>query len=237
VKKYKKLVILFITAFMLTACGSSPEYSESSQADDKAVEGREVMFSSLSELTYQSGVNDYRISPYDLIAIDVFQAEELSQEVRVNPNGNISLPLVGTIKAAGLTQEQLMQTIKVKLATQYMQNPQVSVFIKEFNDQEITVEGEVKKPGVYPIKGKMTLVQAIAKSEGLSSLADEDKVILFRGENKAYLLSIDAIRKGKMKDPYLKSNDKIIVQTSRSRRWIKDVTGAIRGFVSPVSFF
>lgn len=237
---FSKLILLFMTVFVLSACGSSPEYSDSTSGADeagKAIEGRQVMFSRLSDLNYQSGVNNYRISPYDLIAVDVFQAEELSQEVRVNPNGNIALPLVGTMKAAGLTQEQLTQTIKSKLSAKYMQNPQVSVFIKEFNDQEVTVEGEVKKPGVYPIKGKMTLVQAIAKSEGLSDLADENKVILFRAPGKAYLLSMDAIRKGQMKDPYLKSNDKIIVQTSRSRRWIKDVTGAIRGVVAPVSFF
>lgn len=220
----------------ISACGSNTT-STSSKANQDKLNGQELMFSELSELNYQSGVNSYRISPYDLLTIDVFQAEELSQEIRVNPDGNISLPLIGVIKATGLTQEQLTQSIKSKLSEKYIQNPQVSLFIKEFNNQEVTVGGEVKKPGVFPIKGKMTLLQAVAKAEGLSDLADKNKVILFRMPQKAYLLSLDSIRQGNMKDPYLKSNDKIIVQTSNSRRWIKDVTGAIRGVVAPVSFF
>jgi len=236
VRILKISAILLITINFIAACGSNSP-SPSSENSQAKPNGQELMFSNLSDLNYQSGVNNYRISPYDLLTIDVFQAEEMSQEIRVNPNGNIALPLVGTIKAAGLTQEQLTQSIKTKLAAKYIQDPQVNLFIKEFNNQEITVGGEVKKPGVFPIKGKMTLLQAVAKAEGLSELADKDKIILFRMPQKAYLLSLDSIQQGKMKDPYLKSNDKIIVQTSNSRRWIKDVTGAIRGVVSPVNFF
>lgn len=233
---FKKTVVIIFLTSSLNGCGDhNPHIStESNQVN---INEKELLFSNISELNYQSGINNYIISPYDLLTIDVFQAEELSQEIRVNPNGNISLPLIGTLKAAGQTQEQLSHTIKNKLAEEYIQNPQVNLFIKEFNNQQITVGGEVKKPGIFPVKGKMTLLQAIAKAEGISELADKDKIILFRSPQKAYLLSLDSIRQGKMKDPYLKNNDKIIVQTSNSRKWIKDVTGTIRGVVAPVAFF
>ncbi len=112
-------------------------------------------------------VEDYRIGSQDLLELQVFGIDALNRTVRVNSRGFISLPLVGLVQAAGLTSEELEEALAAKLAQDYLQNPQVSVFIKEFTSQRVTVEGAVKKPGVYPLKGRTSLLQTLATAERL----------------------------------------------------------------------
>ena len=224
---YLRLFFLpVLLVFLLVACSSSPDSSvdNNSAGNNKA---GQIKFSSLSELNYTAAPNVYHISPHDLLDISVFQAEELSKEVRVNPNGYISLPLIGKIKAAGSTQEQLQSRITSALKKSYLQNPQVTIFIKEYTNQRVTVSGDVKKPGIFPIRGQMSVLQAIAQAEGLDELAKPTEVILFRKDNanrtKAYLLNLKEINKGLNRDPYLKNEDKVIVQRSGGRQWLKDI--------------
>ncbi len=222
-KNFLTFIFLSSLLVLLSACSSST--SSRSSDGGKATSG--IKFSSLSELNYTSAPNTYHISPHDLLEIKVFQADELSQDVRVNPNGYISLPLIGKMKAAGLTQEQLQSAITSALKRTYLQNPQVSIFIKEYTNQRVTVSGDVKKSGIFPIRGEMTVLQAIAQAEGLDELAKPTEVILFRksnkGQIKAYLLNLKDINSGANKDPYLQNEDKIIVQRSGARQWLKDI--------------
>src|SRR5690606_32406111 len=110
----------------------------------------------------------YRIGAQDLLEVSVFGVKDLKQEVRVNSNGQISLPLIGGVMAGGKTIPELEQHIATKLQDGYLQNPQVSVFVKEFTSQQVTVSGTVKKPGIYPLTGKTSLLQALAMAEGLT---------------------------------------------------------------------
>lgn len=167
-----------------------------------------------------TGVSEYRVGPQDLIEISVFQISDLTRTVRVNSNGQISLPLIGVMLAGGKTVQELEQEIADRLSQQYLQNPQVSVFVKEFTSQRITLEGMVKKPGIYPITGRTTLLQAIAMAEGLDPLADLQGVVVFRtveGRKMAAVFDLQQVRGGDVEDPQIYGDDIIVVDQSESK--------------------
>lgn len=225
-----KVILLLVSAALVSACGTSPSVDNSSASP--TVSSANV-FSNISELDYNAPQQDYKIGSNDLLDIKVFQAPELSQPARVDPRGNISLPLIGTVRVEGLSQGQLEKQLAQKLGATYLQDPQVTVFIQEFTAQRVTVEGEVKTAGVFPIKGDMTLVQAIALSGGLNSLADPSKTVLFRKQGntlKAYNLDLNAIRDGKTRDPYLRNDDRVIVHRSDARFWLREVGSLMNPF-------
>jgi len=126
--------------------------------------------------------NDYRIGPGDLLKVEVFGAPDLNRSVRVNASGQISLPLIGAIKTGGLTAEQLAADIAARLAKDYLQNPQVTIFIEEFTSQRVTVTGAVKTPNVFPLKGKTTLLQVVSQAGGPTSVAGLGSVKVLRQE-------------------------------------------------------
>jgi polysaccharide export outer membrane protein len=217
----------------LGACSSTGGTSAGDTAGEAVAGG---VFSNLNELDYTASSEEASIATGDMLDIKVFQAEELSGKVRVDSNGQISLPLIGAFNVAGSTPIEVETKIKGLLGKTYLQNPQITVFMESFTNQRLTLEGEVRKPGVYPIAGSATLLQAIAMGEGLSDLADPAKVVLFRrvgNQTKAYNLNIDAIRSGKMRDPYIRGDDRIIAHRSDSRYWTREVTDTIRGFITP----
>lgn len=178
---------------------------------------------------YEGG-SDYRIGAQDLLEVSVFGVDELTQEVRVNSNGQISLPLIGAVMAGGKTIPELEQGIATKLAEGYLQNPQVSVFVKEFTSQRITLGGAVKKPGIYPITGKTTLLQAVAMAEGVSELADLGGVVLFRtidGKRMAAVYDLREVTAGRMDDPQLYGDDIVMVEQSGSKTAFRRIIESI----------
>lgn len=179
---------------------------------------------------------DYHIGANDLLEISVFQITELSRTVRVNSRGFISLPLIGLVKAGGMTGQDLEHLIAKKLTDGFLQDPQVSVFIKEYTSQKVTIEGSVEKAGVYPLTGRTTLLQAIAQAAGPNDVANYNAIKLIRarqdGMREMTLHDLEAIRDGKAVDPVLVGNDIIVVDKSTGRSVIKDVTNTLRGFFS-----
>lgn len=177
-------------------------------------------------------LDEYRIGPSDLIEISVFQVPELSKTVRIGARGALSLPLIGQIQAGGLTSQELETLIAKKLQESYLQDPQVSVFIKEFISQRVTVEGNVNKTGVFPISGKTTLLQAIALAGGLDKLANDEDIKIFRdrkdGSREILAYDLEPIRKGEAQDPVLSTNDVIVVGKSAGRSTLKDITETLR---------
>lgn len=164
-----------------------------------------------------TGQTDYRIGAQDLLEISVFQVTELNRTVRVNTTGQISLPLIGVVQAGGLTVQELEAAIAGKLDAAFLQNPQVSVFIKEFASQRVTLEGAVRKPGIYPLTGKTTLLQAIALAEGLDQMADLRGVVIFRkvnGQKLSARFNLKEIRAGRSEDPQVYGDDIIVVDQS-----------------------
>ena len=180
-----------------------------------------------------SGV--HRIAAGDVLTVDVFQVDELSTEERVGDSGMIVMPLIGAIQVSGLTTEQAEAKIAAALQKDYLQDPQVNIFVKDYANMRITVGGAVEKPGLFPLTGTTTLLQAIAQAEGVTSLANSKEVILFRntGGNAttAYVVNIQEIEQGRLNDPVLASNDKIMVPKSGSAVFFKGVTDTLRGFV------
>jgi len=111
---------------------------------------------------------DYRIGPEDLIEISVFEVPELSRTVRVSASGDISLPLIGMMKAAGFSPGELEQAITASLRQSYVKDPQVSVFLKEYRSDPVSVVGAVKIPGLYQIQTQKSLIEVLAMAQGFS---------------------------------------------------------------------
>jgi len=171
---------------------------------------------------------EYHIGPLDLLDIKVLYSDEISRTVRVDSKGYVSLPLLGSFKAAGFTTFELEQAITNKLSVDLIQNPQVTVFIKEFTSQRMTVQGVVNRAGVYDFQGQATLLQAISMAGGLSEKADEAAVKVIRkspGKNEETLTyDINVIRNNKIDDPLLENGDVVMVEEKKPI----SVQGAVR---------
>lgn len=163
-----------------------------------------------------SAQEDYKIGTLDLLDVKVLYADDISRTVRVDAQGNISLPLVGVIKAEKLTTYQLEQAIAAKLSQDLLQNPQVTVFVKEFTSQRMTIQGAVKRSGVYDFQGKATLLSAISMAGGLDEKANENNVKVIRrlqGEGPQTLtFNLESVRLNKISDPVLHNGDVIVVE-------------------------
>lgn len=122
---------------------------------------------------------DYLIGAEDLLEVSVYGAPDLGRTVRVSGEGWIALPLIGDVRAGGLTAHALESEIAGRLARKYMTHPQVSVFVKEVQSHSVSVIGAVGKPGVFQIRGAESLVEVLSMAQGLADDAG-DRVILMR---------------------------------------------------------
>ena len=162
-----------------------------------------------------SMVGEYRIGANDVLDIAVYGEEDLSQEVRVTTGGYITYPLLGRIKASGLSVTELEDSIRRALAKDYIRNPQVKVFVKEFSN--IFVFGQVKDPGPYLFKGGMTVLQAITTAGGFTKIANPRKVRVVRthdGEREVIYANVSEITKGEEEDLILQPGDTVVVPES-----------------------
>ena len=128
------------------------------------------------------GKEEYRLGPEDVVEIFVWKEPELSRTVVVRPDGKISMPLITELEASGKTAAQLQTEITTKLR-QLVTDPVVNVIVKEINSPKISVLGEVRKPDVYSIKHKITVLDAIALAGGFTEFAKRDKVLVLRNGN------------------------------------------------------
>jgi polysaccharide export outer membrane protein len=130
--------------------------------------------------TPTTGVDlDYRLGPEDVIDVFVWKEPELSTTVTVRPDGKISLPLAGEIEMTGKTASQLQQEIAQRLQ-KYIDQPVVNVMVKQINSLKISVLGEVRKPDVYRIRNRVTVLDAIAMAGGFTDLARPTRVVVLR---------------------------------------------------------
>ncbi|WP_264695252.1 polysaccharide biosynthesis/export family protein [Candidatus Nitrosacidococcus sp. I8] len=196
---------------------------------------------SVSDLAKSLNQYDYQIGPSDVLSVDVFQVDEISEEeIVVDNGGTISLPLIGSIQASGLTPDELEANITQILGEKYLQNPQVSVSIVEHVSKRFTVAGEVKKPGLFPIEGHTTLVQAISAAQGEGEFANLSKVGLIRTigkDRKMYFYNVHAIRNQKAIDPQIHANDVVIVNQDKFDVFWDEMTRFFHIFISPTAFF
>lgn len=169
------------------------------------------------------------IGEQDLLDITVFKVPDLTRSVRVDGQGYITYPLVGKLHAKGLRPAQLEEQLARLLAKGYMHDPQVTVLVKESTQNRITVEGAVRLPGVFPVVGSMTILQALAKAGGLTEQADTRRAVLLRkgadGQMSQQPIDIAAIRQGRLQDFTLLQDDRIVVQDAIYNRFT--VSGAV----------
>jgi len=144
----------------------------------------------------KKGGSDYRIGRQDLLQISVFDLKELDQTVRVADDGSITLPLLGRLSVAGLTKGELEATIARLLEERYVRNPQVTIFVKEYESKKVAVSGAVKKPGTYEMLGEKTLLEMISQAGGLDAEPGK-QIYIFRQNNdggEAQRLAVDLDR-------------------------------------------
>lgn len=180
----------------------------------------------------------YLIGPFDKLVIDVFGIEELSKkEVQTDAGGRISFPLAGVIEAAGKTPAEVEDILEDRLRGRFVRDPQVTVNLKETVSQVITLDGEVREPGLYPVIGRMTLMRAIATAKGPSEYAKLDDVVIFRtvgGKRMAALYNLKAIRRGNYEDPEVFANDIVVMGNSPGRRLFKDLLAGLPVLTAPL---
>ena len=166
------------------------------------------------------GSNAYRIGPLDVLEMTVFKVPELSRVAQVAETGTANFPLVGEVAVVGRTAQEVERDLARQLGAKYLQKPEITLAVKEYNSQRVTIEGAVKKPGVFPIRGKATLLQFLAQAEGLDPNASTD-VLVFRqlpgGKKAAARFSVSDIRAGTTPDPVMQSGDVVVVSSSLAK--------------------
>jgi polysaccharide export outer membrane protein len=178
-------------ALLLAGCGSVSTESSSAAA------GADVSPPAIKLLA----IEDYRISPADVLEINVFQEPDLKSILRVSNEGTVVFPLIGVVPVGGMTPQEAAHALQARLAQGYLLNPQVSVIVQEYSKRTFTVLGEVQKPGSYdmPDQQDVNVLQAIGIAGGYTRIANPSKVILMRrvdGKQKTFGLNAKRMADG-----------------------------------------
>jgi len=126
-------------------------------------------------------IPDYLIGAEDILSIVFWRDKEMSTEVAVRPDGKITLPLLNEIRAAGLTPGQLKDLL-VEESKKYVEDPNVSVVVKQINSRKVFITGEIGKPGPYPLMAPTTIMQLLVVAGGLRDYAKSEKITIMRNE-------------------------------------------------------
>lgn len=174
---------------------------------------------------------DRLIGSDDVLNISVFQVSELNRTVRVGSSGNISLPLIGDVQAAGESPRSLEKKLEAAYGQRYLESPQISVLVDQSNSQMVVVDGEVNNAGLFPVAASSTLISTMSQAGGLRRIADPSKVFVYRDYGDRKLVarySVKDIRLGQEPDPRIYGGDVVVVFASGARvamQNIMDVTG------------
>jgi len=170
------------------------------------------------------GTQAYRIGPLDILDISVYQVPDLSKTVQVADNGTINIPLIGETPASGKTSEELERDLTSKFGASYLQNPQVTVLVKEFNSSRVTISGAISKPGVYPFRGE-SLLQFVATAGGVTPESNSMVLVLRQsnGQRTAAKFDISAIQVGRAPDPPMQAGDVIVADSSLAKRGLNAI--------------
>lgn len=174
------------------------------------------------------------IQPGDRLSIQVFGEESLtSEQYFVDGNGNLQMPLIGEVPAAGLLPGELRAEITKRLGAKYLRDPQVAISVAEHQKDSVSVEGDVKQAGRFAASPGLTLLGAIALAQSPNPTAKNDEVYVFRvanGQRLGARFNLDDIRTGRAADPQIIAGDTVVV----GRSFVKVVWG---GFVQMVPLF
>ena len=235
---YKRFLVCLGVVLAASACAQGPALQAGQTHPN-------IELLASSELPVPSGFDTsdparpYLIGPFDRLKVDVFGVPDLSNaEIQADASGRISVPLAGEIEAAGKSPGEVAAVIEDRLL-RYIRQPEVAVNLLETVSQVVTVDGEVRKPGLYPVMGQMTLMRAVARAEGLSEMARPTEVVIFRsveGQKYAGLYDLRAIRRGVYEDPEVFANDVVVVGHSAKRQLFKDTLAIVPALLSPLVY-
>ncbi len=158
---------------------------------------------------------DYVVGAEDVLGVVFWRETEMSGDVAVRPDGMITLPLVGEIKAAGMKPDALREAIQTA-AAKFLSDPNVSVVVRQMNSRKVFITGEVNTPGAFPLAGPRTVMHIIALAGGLKEYAKSDEISVMREENgktRYFKFNYKEVAKGKKLDQniQLRPNDTIVV--------------------------
>jgi polysaccharide biosynthesis/export protein len=219
-----RLAVLAAAALLAGGCRGvpveAPAAAASSDQAGKAAAAQEAAAVAAAMRQAASSMREYKIAPADLVSVTVYDMKEMDRRARVDANGSVILPLVGSVKIGGKTLGEAQELIAEKLAD-YVIRPQVSLFIEEYGNRMFFVMGEVQKPGSYPIptESRVTVLEAISTAGGFTPVAAQDRTRVLRyvnGESMNYKVDVKSItREGqKDKDIFLEANDVVYVPQS-----------------------
>lgn len=157
------------------------------------------------------------LGPGDVLEIRVRDQEDLTGRYQVGDDGKIRFPWIGTVIVRGRTQQQIARDIEVRLADGWLRQPQVAVLVAERQNREVSVLGQVKEPGSYPYKERLTLVQAISLAGGLNPLAQSRRVKLIRDTDQGrqtFEVDVTQIIDSRSEDLTLEPGDIVFVPES-----------------------
>ena len=183
------------------------------------------------------------VGSFTELSIDVYGVPDLQRDILTDGEGKFSFPLVGVLDGAGKSPTQLASEIEEKLRGRFVRDPRVTVNFKSSSNplhllsQAVTVDGQVQRPGQYPLVGRATLMRAVSLAGGLTELAKLDDVLVFRKvENRQYvgIYNLQAIRRGNYADPEIFPNDVIVVGDSSQRRLFEDIIKAATLLSTPL---
>ena len=176
----------------------------------------------------------YLLRPADQISVNVFREPDFSVgNVKVGVEGNVSLPMLGSIPAAGMTAKQFEQDVVRRLAAAGIKSPLVSVNIVDFASHLVTVEGAVESPGVFPFQPGARLSSAIAMARGPKRTAKTDQVAVFRESPQGIMIAkfdYQQVRQGTMLDPVLQPGDRVVIGTDGLSVFWEDLLKALPVF-------
>lgn len=223
---------LGVATLALASCGGAPLIGLS-----PTIERVETGVMPVPAAVSSRGSYIYTLGPFDKIAIEVVGLPESQRDLVLDGQGMIAYPLAGDVEAQGLTTTQLSALLAERLQEAYVRDPKVSVNLLEMASKTITLDGEVERPGIYPVHPNLTLMKAVALAGGTSDLAGLKHVLVFRnveGQQFVGLYDLSAIRLGNYPDPAVYPDDQIVVSESRSRRFLASVPGIVSVFTTPL---
>lgn len=191
----------------------------------------------------QQATRQTYVGSFTELTVEVHGVPDLRRELLTDGEGNFSYPFAGTIAGAGKSTTQLAAEIEDRLRDRYIRNPQVTVNLKASSNpayllsQAITVDGQVQRPGQYPLVGKASLMRAVSLAGGITDFAKLEDVLVFRKvDNRQYVgvYNLQAIRRGNYADPEVFPNDVIIVGDSPQRRLLDNLVKGTTLLTTPL---
>ena len=175
------LLVLVLVAWvsLVSAAEQAPPGLKSATAPQVASPPKPAPPSQAALVPQVTPPSDYVIGTDDVLIVMFRREKDMSAEVVVRPDGKITLPLVNDIQAAGLTTDQLRDKVTAE-AKRFVEDPSVTVVVKQINSRRVYITGQVNKPGPYPLGDHMTVMQLISISGGLTEYARKKNIVIIR---------------------------------------------------------